>query len=70
MDNFELPKLIFPYGILVHSNNIVINRARICMQQHIFLRLLIIDFVSNIHESPHDEVNGGVFILLIFAYLG
>jgi hypothetical protein len=35
------------------------------MQQHVFLRLLIIDFVSNVHESPHDEINGGVFILHI-----
>jgi hypothetical protein len=27
-----------------------------------FLGLLIIGFVSNVHESPHDEING-VFIL-------
>jgi len=35
------------------------------MQQHIvFLRLIvIIYFVSYVHVSPHDELNGGVFIL-------
>lgn len=39
------------------------------MQQHVFfLRLLIIDFVSNVLESPHDEISGGFFILHVFAY--
>jgi hypothetical protein len=33
------------------------------MQQHVILRLLIIDFVSNVYESPHDEIHGGIFIL-------
>jgi hypothetical protein len=32
-----------------------------------FLRL-IIDFVSNVHESIHDEIHGGIFILRVFAY--
>jgi len=40
------------------------------MQQHDFLRILIIDFVSNVHESPHDDINGGIFILHVFAYIG
>jgi len=43
----------------------MMTRARIYLQQYVFFRLLIIDFVSNIHESPHDEINGGVFILHI-----
>jgi hypothetical protein len=30
----------------------------------------MIDFVSNVHESPHYEINGGVFILHVFAYFG
>jgi hypothetical protein len=37
-----------------------------------FLRILIIDFVSNVYESPHDEINGGIFILdkiHIIAYI-
>lgn len=40
------------------------------MQQRVFffLRLLIIGLVSNVHESPHGEVNGGVFILYVLAY--
>lgn len=29
----------------------------------LLLQLLIINFVNNIQESPHDDVNGGVFIL-------
>jgi hypothetical protein len=33
-----------------------------------FLRLLIINFVINVYESPHDEINGGIFILHVFAY--
>jgi len=33
---------------------------------YFFLGLLIINFVSNVHESPHDEINGGV--LHVFAY--
>jgi hypothetical protein len=33
-----------------------------------FLRLLIIDFVSNVHESPHDQINGIIFILHVFTY--
>jgi hypothetical protein len=33
-----------------------------------FLRLLIIDFITNVQESPHDEITGGVFILHVFAY--
>jgi len=41
------------------------------MQQHVFfLRLLIIDFVNNFHESNHDEINGGIFMLHVFAYFG
>jgi hypothetical protein len=47
---------------------ILISRTKICMQQHV-LRLLIIDF-SNVHESPHEEINGGVFILHVFVYFG
>jgi hypothetical protein len=36
------------------------------MQQHVFfLRFLIIDFANNAHESPHNEINGGVFIFHI-----
>jgi hypothetical protein len=35
-----------------------------------FSQLLIIDFVNNVHEPPHDEINGGVFILHVFAYFG
>lgn len=31
-----------------------------------FLQLLIITFVSNVHESAaHDEVNGGIFFCII-----
>jgi hypothetical protein len=37
------------------------------MQQHVFLRLLIIDFASNVHKPPHGEINNGVFILHGFA---
>jgi len=34
------------------------------VQQHVFFSPpLIIDFVSNVHESPLDEINGGIFIL-------
>jgi hypothetical protein len=41
------------------------------MQQHVFfLRLLIINFVSNVYELPYDEINGGIFILHVFAYFG
>jgi hypothetical protein len=49
---------------------IIISRARIYMQQNVLLRLLMIDFVSNVQESPHDEINGSVFILHVFAYFG
>jgi len=48
----------------------LITKAKIYMKQHVFLRLLIIDFVSNVHESPHDEINGDIFILHVFAYFG
>jgi len=37
------------------------------MQQYVFF-LLIIAFVSNVYESTHDDINGGVCILHIFAY--
>lgn len=36
------------------------------MQQFFFfLKLLIIAFVSYVQKSPHDNVNGGAFILYI-----
>jgi hypothetical protein len=31
---------------------------------------LIIEFVSNVHESSQYDINGGVFILNVFAYFG
>jgi hypothetical protein len=47
----------------------ILSKARICMQQHFFfLRLLIIDFVGNVYESPQDEIHGSVLILHVFAY--
>jgi len=33
-----------------------------------FLRLLIIDFVSNGHELSHNEINGGIFTSHFLAY--
>lgn len=46
----------------------MMTRARIYLQQYVFFRLLIIDFVSNVHKS-HDDVNDGIFVLHVFAYL-
>ncbi|KAF0766727.1 Uncharacterized protein FWK35_00005545 [Aphis craccivora] len=33
----------------------------------LFFQLQIISFVSDVHESPHDNVNYGVFILHFFC---
>jgi len=35
-----------------------------------FSQLLIITFVSNVHESAaHDEVDGGIFFFCIISYI-
>ncbi|KAF0773686.1 Uncharacterized protein FWK35_00004071 [Aphis craccivora] len=31
---------------------------------------IVVKVVSNVHESLHDEIDGGVFILHVFAYFG
>ncbi|KAF0738243.1 Uncharacterized protein FWK35_00020625 [Aphis craccivora] len=48
---------------------IIVELGFICNSMF-FLRLLIIDFVSNVRGSPHDEIDGGVFIFHVFAYFG
>jgi hypothetical protein len=42
------------------------------MQQHVFFGTSDYCFVSNVPESPHDEINGGIYILYkmhIIAYI-
>jgi len=35
----------------------------------VFLQLLIIAFISNVHESLHDDVNGGIVFCIFYHIL-
>jgi len=49
--------------------SLFITRARNYVQLHVFLGLLIIDFISYVHESPHDEIDGGVLFCMYLNIL-